>query len=302
MNVLLTGANGQLGQAIVHALETNAQTVKNDWTITTKNELDVTNAEAVESFVLDKKINIIVNCAAYTNVDKAEVERDLCKAVNEDGARNLANAAAKNGALLIHFSTDYVYNGMTFFPYDEKRQCLPRNYYGVTKLNAEQAIIDSHCPYLIFRLQGLYSTYKNNFFSTIIRKAKEEEPYKTIDVVSDQITGIINADTVAQHLMEIIEGNPLLPSTLKNRGIYNLSDMGCGSWYDFAVYALNYCGLPNVARPIRSANYKNLKVCNGDPCADRPLYSVLSKDDYVTDFYTLDHWSKALNNYLDTLK
>lgn len=296
MNVLLTGANGQLGRAIADALQVSSETVHNNWILTTREDLDVTDEETVEKYILENKINIIVNCAAYTDVDKAEVEREKCEAVNSLAPGYLAKAASKNGALLIHFSTDYVYNGMTFFPYDEKRQTMPRNYYGLTKLNGEKAIIDSGCSYVIFRLQGLYSKYKKNFFSTILEKARSNE-FEAVPVVADQITGIVSAETVATHLLEMIEGNPYLPGRLTNRGIYNFSDLGCASWYDYATYAINYCGLaPKHAKPITSKEYKEIKI----GAADRPHYSVLSKRKYQKDFYQpLNHWSYSLNNYLD---
>lgn len=305
MNVLLTGANGQLGRAVQHALEVNAQALQNEWTATTKKELDITDADAVEKYVLEHHINIIVNCAAYTNVNGAENDEATCRAVNVDGAKNLADAASKNGALLIHFSTDYVFNGMTFKPYEETRQTMPVNVYGQSKLDAEKAIIDSGCNYLIFRLQGLYSIYKPNFFSAILQKAKNcaGTPMK---VVYDQITGIVNAVDVATALLEITEGTPGLPSLLSKRGIYHLSDKGCASWYDYAVYACRYLGVsygPIV--PVTATEYKKAMRKQGVKVADRPYYSVLSKEKFIADFgsqIVLHHWSQSLNNFLDELK
>ena len=299
MNVLLTGANGQLGQAVKHALEVNAQIVKNDWFITTKEELDITDAAEVEKYVLEKHINIIVNCAAYTNVNKAEKDIETCRKVNVDGVANLAAAASKNRAILIHFSTDYVYNGMTFMPYDEERQTMPRNVYGCSKLDGEKVIIDSGCSYLIFRLQGLYSQYKPNFFSAII---KQTENVTEIPVVCDQVTGIVHASYVAKVLMEIIEAGPYGDFRLANRGIYNLSDEGCGSWYDYAVYALSVLGIDtSFVKPVTTAEYKDIMKKAGVDVADRPFYSVLSKKKFYKDFSLYpQHWSEGLNNYLNS--
>ena len=312
MNILVTGANGQLGKCIrdkVKSLKETENTYIYSDVVGSDDAdteyLDIVDEEEVKKFVKNSHINVIINCAAYTNVDKAENDYEDAEALNAIAPRNLAEAALSVGAKLIHISTDYVFNGQSFFPYTEDRMTLPSSVYGITKEMGEKFIQESGCKYLIFRTAWLYSEYGNNFVKTMLRLFNEKDE---INVVNDQIGTPTYAGNLADLIVNIIEsttpieGKETIP--LLENGIYHFTDEGVASWYDFAcqIYDLD-CNL-NVA--LNNANTKYVKI-NGVTTKQyvsktkRPYYSVLDKTKYKTDFKGLHepmNWRDALRGVM----
>lgn len=310
--ILITGANGQLGRCIrdkVSAIKSENEWYFTDITDIPENKtdyLDLTEENDVENYVVKNGITIIVNCAAYTNVDKAENDYGTAKAINAIVPQTLAKIAKKhNLKSLIHISTDYVFNGQSFFPYTEDRMTLPSSVYGITKEMGEKFIQESGCKYLIFRTAWLYSEYGNNFVKTMLRLFNEKDE---LNVVNDQIGTPTYAGNLADIIVNIvesttpIEGKETIP--LLENGIYHFTDEGVASWYDFAcqIYDLD-CNL-NVA--LNNANTKYVKI-NGVTTKQyasktkRPYYSVLDKTKYKTDFKGLHepmNWRDALRGVM----
>ena len=314
MNILVTGANGQLGKCIRDKVKSLKET-ENTYIYsdvagiegTDTEYLDIIDEDAVKKFVKDRCINVIINCAAYTNVDKAENDYEDAEALNAIAPRNLAEAALSVGGKLIHISTDYVFNGQTFFPYTEDRITLPASVYGKTKRMGEEFIQESGCKYLIFRTAWLYSEYGNNFVKTMLRLFNEK--YE-INVVNDQIGTPTYAGNLAELIVNIVErmkpleGKDTIP--LLENGIYHFTDEGVASWYDFAskVYTLyrsildTNCGIPNDVK-INGVTTKQYASKTR-----RPYYSVLDKTKYKTDFnglYEPKHWHNGVREVVTKL-
>ena len=315
MNILVTGANGQLGKCIrdkVKSLkETENTYIYSDVSGSDDADteyLDIVDEEQVKKFVKNSHINIIVNCAAYTNVDKAENDYDTAEKINALAPKYLAEAALSVGAKLIHISTDYVFNGMGFMPYTEDRMTLPVSVYGATKREGESYIEDSGCKYLIFRTAWLYSEYGNNFVKTMLRLFNEKDE---INVVNDQIGTPTYAGNLAELIVNIIErttpleGKDVIP--LLENGIYHFTDEGVASWYDFAFQIYDYDVELNVR--LNGANSKYTKI-NGVTTKEygskvkRPYYSVLDKTKYKKDFkglYTPKNWHDGVQKVVGKL-
>ena len=306
--ILVTGANGQLGRCIrdkVSEIET-----KNDWYFTDVTDipenktdyLDLIDEEEVENYIVKNGITVIINCAAYTNVDKAENDYEMAEAVNAIVPKQLASLAKKyNLKSLIHISTDYVFNGQGFIPYTEERMTLPVSVYGQTKRMGEEFIQESGCKYLIFRTAWLYSEYGNNFVKTMLRLFNEKDE---INVVNDQIGTPTYAGNLAELIVNIcerttpLEGKETIP--LLENGIYHFTDEGVASWYDFAwkVYeewtrnVLGLCKINGVTTKEYGSKTK------------RPFYSVLDKTKYKTDFkglYYPKHWHYGVEQVVEKL-
>lgn len=316
MNILITGANGQLGRCIKDRVDEIVVENKGTdnvyfYTDIIENEsdgiarLDITDKEAVKTFVKDNYINVIVNCAAYTNVDKAEDDYDTAEKINTFAPKYLAEAALSVGAKLIHISTDYVFNGTGFMPYTEDRLTLPASVYGSTKRTGEEFIQQSGCKYLIFRTAWLYSEYGNNFVKTMLRLFEEKDE---INVVNDQIGTPTYAGNLAELIVNIIErttpleGKDVIP--LLENGIYHFTDEGVASWYDFAWQIYEYYVELNMI--LNGANSKHTKI-NGVTTKQygskvkRPYYSVLDKTKYKTDFKELHepmYWKETLKDVM----
>ena len=254
-NVLITGANGQLGNEMRLVAATDAERV---YHFTDVAELDICNEEAIERFVVEHAIDCIVNCAAYTNVNKAEEDAELCDKLNHLAPANLARVAAKHGASLIHVSTDYVFNGQHYIPYKEDDDTCPNSVYGTTKLAGEQAIQALCADAVIIRTAWLYSTFGNNFVKTMLRLGSERAE---LGVVFDQIGTPTYARDLARAIHHII-GNGVVP------GIYHYSNEGVCSWYDFTKAIFELGGITTCAlKPLHTDEYPT-------PAA-RPHYSVL---------------------------
>lgn len=256
-NVLITGANGQLGNEMRLVAATDAERV---YHFTDVAELDICDEEAIERFVVEHAIDCIVNCAAYTNVNKAEEDAELCDKLNHLAPANLARVAAKHGAALIHVSTDYVFNGQHYIPYKEDDDTCPNSVYGTTKLAGEQAIQALCADAVIIRTAWLYSTFGNNFVKTMLRLGSERAE---LGVVFDQIGTPTYARDLARAIHHII-GNGVVP------GIYHYSNEGVCSWYDFTKAIFELGGITTCAlKPLHTDEYPT-------PAA-RPHYSVLDK-------------------------
>lgn len=282
-NLLITGSNGQLGSELKSIADK-----KNTYFFTDFEELDITKAEAVLSFVTKNKITHIVNAAAYTAVDKAETEKEQAFAINSTAIKHLTDAVLKNKAVLIHISTDYVFDGHHYKPYLESDKTNPRCYYGKTKLDGEIEIMLSGAKAIIIRTSWLYSAFGHNFVKTMLRLADEKE---SINVVCDQIGNPTYAKDLAGAILQII------PQTdkLRNIEIYNYANEGCASWYDFATEIMKMSKKKAIINPIETKDYPT-------PAA-RPHYSVLNKAKIKQQFgLQIPYWKDSLENCLRELK
>lgn len=269
---LVTGANGQLGCEL-RRLIPNA-------VFADSKMLDITGTTDVMNFVREKNIDLIINCAAYTAVDKAESEPDIARRVNVDGVRNLA----LTGVPLIHISTDYVFDGKGHRPYSPSDKTNPVSVYGQTKLQGENVIMGITKTAVIIRTAWLYSAYGNNFVKTMLRLGAERDE---LNVVTDQIGTPTWAADLAAAIVKV--AGALKPGT---RAIYHYSNAGACSWYDFAHSIMELSGLKCKVNPINTAQYPTP--------AKRPHYSVLDKGDIVRDFgVSVPHWRDSLKKALD---
>ena len=272
MNVLVTGANGQLGSEI----QNNTHRISNYY-FSNADSLDITDAQAIRAFVQQHAINLIVNCAAYTNVDKAEDDCATAEAINHTAVAHLASVCKEFQLPLIHISTDYVFGGTKNTPYSETDATQPLGVYGRTKLAGEQAIQNSGIEHLIIRTSWLYSLrFGNNFVKTIQRLSGERPQLK---VVADQVGTPTNAADLADFIVQAIEN----AWYRGKREVYHFSNEGVCSWYDFAVAIVAATGNACEVLPCTSAEFTS-KVT-------RPAYSVLDKTKLKTDFgYRIPYW------------
>ena len=285
MNILVTGANGQLGSE----MQRLGAVSPNNYIFTDAAELDVTDAGAVRRAAEQTRAEAIVNCAAYTDVERAEENEAAADRLNRLAPANLAAAAAATGATLIHISTDYVFDGRAHTPYTEQAPTAPLGVYGRTKLAGEQAVEASGCSYLILRTAWLYSAFGNNFLKTMLRLTAERESLK---VIFDQIGTPTYAGDLALGIFSVIEGGQLRG----HEGLYHFSDEGVCSWYDFAVEIAAGAGHDKCRiEPCRTAEYPTK--------APRPAYSVLDKGKFKTTFgIEIPHWRESLLYCLKTMQ
>lgn len=283
MNILITGANGQLG----NEMRTQAQKSQHHYVFTDVAELDITDAAAVEAMVEREKINVIVNCAAYTNVDKAETDEAFAHTLNCTAAENLARAAHKNGATLVHVSTDYVFDGTHCTPYSPDEPAAPASAYGRTKWAGEEAVRHSGCNHIILRTAWLYSPYGKNFVKTMQRLTAEKE---TLNVVVDQVGSPTYAADLAALIQHIIDTDQL-----SKCGTYHFSNQGVCSWFDFATAICQLSGNTCDVRPCSSDEFPSP--------VKRPHYSVLDKSLTEKTFgYKIPHWFDGLQRCLEAMK
>lgn len=285
MKILVTGCNGQLGTELMHTLE---KRVPGFVIGTSHRELDVTDANAVERFLKVGEFSHVVNCAAYTAVDKAEEEKLECSKVNVDAIMNIAKFAEELDFRLLHISTDYVFDGHSYRPYNESDKPAPLSVYGTTKRKGETAMLGLAPDGIIIRTGWLYSPYGSNFVKTVLRLAREE---KKIRVVCDQIGTPTYSGDLAETIADIVCGSRW------QAGIYNYSNEGVASWYDFTVAILECAGMHEAARnivPIPTEDYPT--------AATRPIYSVLDKRK-IKATYGIDipHWQDALRRCMTKL-
>ena len=285
MNLLVTGANGQLG--------THLRMVCNKTTIncvfTDVDELDITDSAAVDRLVRQADIDIIVNCAAYTNVDRAESEPQLADRLNHIGAANLAHAALDNGATLVHISTDYVFGGnQGNTPRTELEPTNPTGVYGQTKLLGEQAVIASGCKNIIIRTAWLYSEFGKNFMRTMLDLSAHKDRLK---VVFDQVGTPTYAGDLAAAILTIIN----TPDLDNHLGLYHYSNEGVCSWFDFTKMIAAYSGQTAC----------DIQPCHSDEFPSpvrRPAYSVLDKTKVKATFgLAIPYWTDSLRQCLSAL-
>lgn len=277
LNILITGARGQLGSS----LRQLGSVSPNNYLATDVAELDITDAGAVLQTVKEQRIDVIVNCAAYTNVERAEEDEARADLLNHKAAAYLAAAAQETGATLIHVSTDYVFDGTAHTPYTEDGTPSPLGAYGRTKLAGERAVMASGCRYLIFRTAWLYSEYGNNFLKTMLRLTSERD---TLQVVFDQIGTPTYAGDLALALFSIIESERYAG----NEGVYHFTDEGVCSWYDFATEIAAAAGHDKCRIiPCHTSEFPTK--------ATRPAYSVLDKTKFKETFrMDIPHWREAM--------
>lgn len=282
MNILVTGCNGQLGNEI-QLLEKNYP--QHRYFNTDVNELDITDHEAVDNFIDVNRIDGIVNCAAYTAVDKAESNQKLCTALNTEAPAYLAIAVEKRGGWLIQVSTDYVFNGTKHTPYVETDTPCPDSVYGSTKLAGELGVSKLCKRTMIIRTAWLYSTFGNNFVKTMIRLGQERDE---LGVIFDQIGTPTYARDLAKAIMTAIERG-VVP------GVYHFSDEGVCSWYDFTKAIHRLAG-------IKTCNVKPLHTDEYPTAATRPAYSVLDKTKIKTTYgIVIPHWEESLEECIGEL-
>lgn len=283
MNILITGANGQLGNEMRRVSAVSF----NHYIFTDVAELDITNPDAIRKMVNDNHIEIIVNCAAYTNVDKAEDDYEMADLLNNKAVENLAVAAKEVDATLIHVSTDYVFQGDRNTPCCEDWETNPLGVYGKTKLAGEQSLQRVGCKYLIFRTAWLYSSFGKNFVKTMQQLTADRDSLK---VVFDQVGTPTYARDLADVIFKVIE-----EEQFDKHGIYHFSNEGVCSWYDFAK---EICDL--------SGNTCDIQPCHSDEFPSkvkRPHFSVLDKTKLKSAFnIKVPYWKDSLIKCINELK
>ena len=282
MNILITGCNGQLGNEMQLLEKDNPQ---HTYFNTDVAELDITNEEAINRFVEDNQIDGIVNCAAYTAVDKAEENQELCMKLNATAPEYLARAIEKRGGWLIQISTDYVFDGTNHTPYVETDSVCPNSTYGRTKLAGEQAAQQACSRTMIIRTAWLYSTFGNNFVKTMIRLGNEKPE---LGVIFDQIGTPTYARDLAVAIFAAINQGV-------KSGIYHFSNEGVISWYDFTKAIHRIAGITTChVRPLHTSEYPT-------PAA-RPHYSVLDKTKIKQDYgIVIPYWEESLRECMAKL-
>ena len=291
MNILVTGANGQLGTEIRNLsvgspnryIFSDVNSLPGVETLS----LDITNRQAISLVAESEHVDVIINCAAYTNVDRAEDDQAMADLLNNVAAGNLASVAANRGATLIHISTDYVFHGDSSVPYTEDWATHPLGVYGITKLAGERAVAESGCNWFIFRTAWLYSPYGKNFVKTMMRLTADKD---TLTVVADQVGTPTYAADLASLIVNVVD-----EELLDKGGLYHYSNEGVISWYDFAKTICELSGNCCDIQPCRSDEYPSK--------ATRPHYSVLDKSKVKRTFgISIPYWKDSLKACMQRIK
>lgn len=280
--ILITGANGQLGNEF-----RQIYTISNEheYVFTDVAELDICNAQAVDDFLLENKVDFIFNCAAYTAVDKAEDDIETCFKINRDAVVVLGRAAVKHNVKLIHISTDYVFDGNSYIPYTEDMPVNPTSVYGKSKQEGEKCLMEVCPDAVIIRTSWLYSTFGNNFVKTMIKLGKERE---SLNVIFDQIGTPTYAIDLAIAMITVAGSKVFVP------GIYHFSNEGVTSWYDFTIAIHQLTGIDCEVNPIESKEYPVR--------TPRPHYSVLNKAKIKSTYsMSIPHWMDGLQRCIELL-
>lgn len=286
-NILVTGSYGQLGNEL-HELADQGLPYHFIWTDV--DTLDITDKEALRNFINKNPIDLLINCAAYNAVDKAEEEKEIAELINTKAVKLLAEISKENGAKYIHISTDYVFNGKTFLPYKETDTPNANSVYGISKLKGEKEAL-KYDNALIIRTAWLYSSYGKNFVKTMLRLGAERE---SLNVIFDQVGTPTYAYDLAKTIISIINN---INDNKKdfNPGIYNYSNEGVCSWYDFAVFIMKSAGLSCKVLPIETKDYPLP--------ANRPFYSVLNKSKIRSAFnIEIPHWKESLDKCIKKIQ
>lgn len=307
--ILVIGKNGQLGCSLQKVLKKKLSLLKtspsfliNDevsnfsiksFFFISRDELDLSKQFSINNFFQNQNFAAIVNCAAYTSVDKAEEDSDLAEKINHLAVGQLAKIAKSQSIPLIHISTDYVFDGLSFKPYKETDVTDPQNNYGLTKLKGEKAIIASRCSGAIIRTSWLYSEFGNNFVTNILRLGRERE---SLNIVADQVGSPTYATNLAKLLLIMLNNKKTINILNSQLNLYHFSDEGKCSWYDLTKAIFNLSNISCNVIPIKSKDFSTL--------AKRPNYSVMNKDkikNYITDL-SIPHWQESLTYCLEELK
>ena len=280
MNILVTGSNGQLGSEI-NDLAVNY--TKFSFFFMDLPALDICNSSQLNIFIKENNINTVINCAAYTAVDKAEQDTDIAKKVNATGVLNIINALKKVDGKLIHISTDYVFDGNNFIPYQELDEVNPIGVYGNTKRSGELEVINSAIDAIVIRTSWLYSAYGNNFVKTMLRLGHERDE---LGVIFDQVGSPTNASDLAKTCLDILAYSK--EANINSKGnLYHFSNEGVCSWYDFSIAIMALGKVNCKVKPIETKDYTTL--------AKRPHFSVLNKSKIKNDFeIDIPYWRDSL--------
>tara|TARA_B100000963_G_scaffold135655_1_gene118019 strand:- start:2708 stop:3559 length:852 start_codon:yes stop_codon:yes gene_type:complete len=280
MITLVTGSNGQLGKTIQSIVKKNTKFIFTDI-----NSLDITKKKEIELFIKRYNIKCIVNCAAYTYVDKSEIEKEKADEINCNAVKNLVEISEIYKLRLIHISTDYVYNGINKSEISEHEYVNPQNYYGVSKLNGEKHIENSISESIVIRTSWLYSSFGKNFVKTILEKAKSENLFK---IVGDQYGCPTNAHDLANAIIQIIKSKNKIDKEYK---IYNFSNLGYTTWFNFGKIILDYIG--------DNCNLEEIKTNEISQLSKRPKFAVTSKAKIISVFnLEIPHWKDSLKKFL----
>ncbi len=279
MKIIVTGANGQLGSDVVAEFEKNGHTV----VPADIAQLDITDFSAVEDFFENKKPEAVIHCAAYTNVDGAETEKEICKKINADGTENIARMCQKHGAKLLYTSTDYVFDGKGTSEFETDSETSPCNYYGETKLMGENLIKEICDKYFIVRISWVFGKNGKNFVKTMLRLSQERDE---LTVVCDQIGSPSYTPDLAKLFRQMIE--------TEKYGTYHATNENFCSWAEFASEIIRISGAKSKITPVSSAEYKTVAV--------RPLNSRMSKKSLDNaGFSRLPDWKNALERFISDL-
>lgn len=281
MNILVTGANGQLGSSI---RKISGNYKNNNFLFTDMPEVDITNVDLLRDLVKKNNINAIINCAAFTAVDKAESCEDLAAKINVDGPKNLAIVAKEVGAKLVHISTDYVFGGKSCLPLKETDKPAPIGVYGRTKRLGETEVEMSGCDAIVIRTAWLYSEFGANYVKTMLRLGKEKDH---LNVVFDQVGTPTYATDLAVAIMTLLEKG------FSGFELYHFSNEGVISWFDFTKAIFEIAGIKTPVGAIESFEYPT--------AAERPAYSVLNKRKIKDAGVEVPYWRDSLKKCLDIL-
>jgi dTDP-4-dehydrorhamnose reductase len=284
MKILITGSKGQLGNEL---RELSGEFPQFNFLYTDVEELDITDLTKVDEFFAVNKPEVVINCAAYTAVDKAESDGTLAYLINATAVGILAKAAANNNALLVHISTDYVFDGNSFSPYQESDKTNPVSVYARTKFDGEQAVNIFSSKAIIIRTSWLYSAFGNNFVKTILKYGKERG---LLNIVADQVGTPTYANDLARAILNII------PEAVNSPGveIYHYSNEGVASWYDFAKAIIEFSGIECKINPIGTKDYPLP--------ATRPLYSILCKTKFKEKFtLEIPYWRDSIKQCMQRM-
>ncbi len=276
MKIIVTGSKGQLGSDVMLELQKNGiEPIGTDLP-----ELDITDGAAVENFIAESRADAVIHCAAFTNVDIAETERETCKKINVDGTLNIARSCSKHGIKMLYLSTDYVFGGDGETPFETDSPTNPCNYYGETKLAGEKAVMENCEKFFIIRISWVFGENGKNFVKTMLRLSKDRNE---ITVVNDQIGSPTYTKDLAALLCQM--------AMSEKYGIYHATNEGFCSWAEFAAKIMELSGSKTQIIPIPSSEYKSV--------ATRPANSRLSKKSLdIGGFAGLPHWQNALERFL----
>lgn len=282
MKVLVTGSNGQLGKTIK---EKYSSTKDIEFIFTSRRSLDIENKKEVDTYFKENNFSYCINCAAYTNVEKAEDKPKHAFLINSEAVKSLTLACKKHKVILIHISTDYVFNGESSQPYKETDITDPINIYGKSKLEGEEHIKKIFEHYFIIRTSWLYSKFENNFLNTIVEKVKNDQDLK---IISSQKGAPTSCNDLAEFIIFLIS------EKIKGYGIYHFTGLGEASWYDYAKHIASNYKLYNLEKIQAIDVYKTN--------AKRPKYSVLSLEKAQNIYPKINSWKDSVTNTIESLK